>query len=200
MAGRRWFFEHSASQGASAASWVEPDGRLPRHMCMTNPSRHRQLAAGYLLLAMLSLLAVAACGSAAAPTGSAAAPSSSPSHSPAAKVSLTVVVRTHPGAKPQRWTLTCDPVGGTHPNAQAACRQLLGAKNPFAPIPRGIMCPMIPAGPQTGTAQVSGTYFGKPVSGTFSRQSPCGATRWAELGVVFGSSQAAQPVSGSPVN
>jgi hypothetical protein len=182
------------------SSWLEPDGRLPRHMCMTNPSRHRQLAAGYLLLATLSLLALAACGSAAAPTGSAAAPSSSPSHSPAAKVSLTVVVRAHPGAKPQRWTLTCDPVGGTHPHAQAACRQLLGAKNPFAPIPRGIMCPMIPAGPQTGTAQVSGTYFGKPVSGTFSRQSPCGATRWAELGVVFGSSQAAQPVSGSPVN
>jgi hypothetical protein len=52
--------------GARAASWLEPDGRLPRHMCMTFPSRHRQLAAGYLLLALLSLLAVAACCSAAA--------------------------------------------------------------------------------------------------------------------------------------
>lgn len=166
---------------------------------MTFPSRRWQLAAGYLLPAILSLVAVAACGSAASP-GSAAAPSSSPSHARAAKVSLTVVVRTHPGAKPQRWTLTCDPVGGTHPHAQAACRQLLAAKNPFAPIPRGIMCPMIPAGPQTGSAQVSGTYFGKQVAGTFSRQSPCGATRWAELGVLFGASHPAQPVSGSPVH
>lgn len=163
---------------------------------MTNPMRRWQLAAGFLLPALLSLVAVAACGSA-TPAGSAAAPSSSRSHSPSAKVSLTVVVKSHPGAKPQRWTLTCDPVGGTHPHAQAACRQLLAAKNPFAPIPRGIMCPMIPAGPQTGTAQVSGTFFGKPVSGRFSQHSPCGATRWAELGVLFGSSQ---PVSGAPVN
>lgn len=163
---------------------------------------HRRLAAGYLVPAVLSLLAVAACGSAGT-GGSAAAPSSSPSHSQAAhpaKVSLTVVVRAHPGAKPQRWTLTCDPVGGTHPHAKAACRELLAAKNPFAPIPRGIMCPMIPAGPQTGTAQVSGTYFGKPVSGTFSQHSPCAASRWARLGVVFGSAESAQPVSGSPVH
>jgi Subtilisin inhibitor-like len=168
-------------------------------MSMTIPMRRWQLAAGLLLPALLSLVGVAACGSA-APAGSAAAPSSSRSHAAqAAKVSLTVVVKTAPGAKPQRWTLTCDPVGGTHPNAQAACRQLLAAKNPFAPIPRGIMCPMIPAGPQTGTAQVSGTYFGKPVSGSFSQHSPCAATRWAELGVLFGSSHP-QPVSGAPVN
>ena len=164
---------------------------------MTIPMRRWQLAAGFLLPALLSLAGVAACGSA-APAGSAAAPSSA-NHQAAqeAKVSLTVVVKTAPGAKPQRWTLTCDPVGGTHPNAQAACRQLLAAKNPFAPIPRGIMCPMIPAGPQTGTAQVTGTYFGKPVSGSFSQHSPCAATRWAELGVLFGSSH---PVSGAPVN
>jgi hypothetical protein len=171
-------------------------------MGMTFPSRHRQLAPAYLLLAILSLVAVAACGST-GPAGSAAAPSSSPGHrqaAAAAKVSLTVVVKTHPGAKPQRWTLTCDPVGGTHPHAQAACRQLLAAKNPFAPIPRGIMCPMIPAGPQAGMARVSGVYFGKPVSGTFTQQSPCGATRWAKLGVVFGSSQPVQAVSGSPVH
>ena len=172
-------------------------------MCMTFPSRHRQLtAAGYLLPAVLSLLAVAACGSAGS-SGSAAAVSSAPSHrqaAPAAKVALTVVVQTRPGAKPQRWTLTCDPVGGTHPHAKAACRELLAAKNPFAPIPRGIMCPMIPAGPQAGSAQVSGRYFGKPVSGTFSQHSPCAASRWAELGVVFGSTQSVQPVSGSPVH
>jgi hypothetical protein len=166
---------------------------------MTTPSRRLRLAAAYLLPAILSLLAVAACGSAAG-TGSAASSSAPSQAAPAAKVSLTVVVKTGPGAKPERWTLTCDPVGGTHPHAKAACRQLLAAKNPFAPIPRGIMCPMIPAGPQAGSAQVSGTFFGKPVSGTFSQHSPCAASRWAELGIVFGSAQSAQPVSGSPVH
>jgi Subtilisin inhibitor-like len=174
-------------------------------MCMTSPSRPRQLALSYLLPAILSLVAVAACGSAASTgstsSGSAASTGATPSQAaPAAKVSLTVVVTTSPGAKPKRWTLTCDPVGGTHPHAKAACRQLLAAKNPFAPIPRGIMCPMIPAGPQQTTAKVTGTYFGKPVDGTFSRQSPCAASRWAELGVVFGSTQSVSGESGSPVH
>jgi len=169
---------------------------------MTSPSRRRQLAAGYLLPAILSLVAVAACGSAASTSsGSAASTGATPSHAaPAAKVSLTVVVTTSPGAKPKRWTLTCDPVGGTHPHAKAACRQLLAAKDPFAPIPRGIMCPMIPAGPRQATAKVSGTFFGEQVDGTFSQQSPCAASRWAELGVVFGSTQSSPGESGSPVN
>lgn len=199
MAGTKLAGVHSDAGGPRQASWLEPNGGRPRHMCMTTPSRQLRLAAAYLLPAVLSLLAVAACGSAAS-TGSAAS-SSAPSHAaPAAKVSLTVVVRSSPGAKPQRWTLTCDPVGGTHPHAKAACRQLLTAKNPFAPIPRGIMCPMIPAGAQTGTARVSGVYFGKQVSGTFSQHSPCSANRWAQLGVVFGSSQPVHAVSGSPVH
>ncbi|HTT51444.1 MAG TPA: SSI family serine proteinase inhibitor [Streptosporangiaceae bacterium] len=167
---------------------------------MRSPSWRQQRTPGYLLLAILSLVAAAACGSAAS-TGSAAPGSpASRSAAPAAKVALTVVVKASPGAKPQRWTLTCDPVGGTHPHAKAACRELLGAKNPFAPIPRGIMCPMIPAGPQSGSATVTGTFFGQQVSGTFSRQSPCAASRWAELGVVFGSAQSVTGVSGSPVH
>lgn len=154
--------------------------------------RHARPGAGYLLPALLCVLTAAACGSTAS-TGSAAKPAA-----PAAKVSLTVVVTPTPGATPRRWTLRCDPTGGTHPDAQAACRELLAAKDPFAPIPRGIMCPMIAAGPQRAT--ISGTYFGQRVETDFSRAG-CAAMRWAKLGAVFGSTGTGTGAeSGSPVH
>jgi hypothetical protein len=108
-----------------------------------------------------------------------------------------VVVKASPGATPKRWTLRCDPTGGTHPDAKAACRQLLAAKNPFAPIPRGIMCPMIAAGPQRAT--ISGTFFGQDVASNFARTG-CQATKWSQLGDVFGSGSGAGAESGSPVH
>ncbi len=148
--------------------------------------------ARYLLPAVLCVVTAAACGSVTS-TSSPPKPSA-----PAAKVSLTVVVTPTPGATPKRWTLRCDPTGGTHPDAKAACRALLAAKNPFAPIPRGIMCPMIVVGPQKAT--ISGTYFGQHVESDFS-QAGCEAARWAKLGAVFGSiGTGAGAASGSPVH
>jgi hypothetical protein len=149
--------------------------------------RPARSGAGYLLAAILCVVTAAACGSV---TSTSSAPK------PAAKVSLTVVVTPTPGTTPKRWTLRCDPAGGTHPDAKAACRALLAAKNPFAPIPRGIMCPMIVAGPQKAT--ITGTFFGQRVTSNFSRAG-CEATRWAKLGVVFGSTGSG-PASGSPVH
>lgn len=146
--------------------------------------------AGYLLAAILCVVTVAACGSV---TSTSSAPKAA---KPAAKVSLTLVVTPTPGATPKRWTLRCDPAGGTHPDAKAACRALLAAKNPFAPIPRGTMCPMIVAGPQKAT--ITGTFFGQRVTSNFSRAG-CEATRWAKLGVVFGSTGSGT-ASGSPVH
>jgi hypothetical protein len=159
--------------------------------------RHARSGAGYLLPATLCVITAAACGSA---TSTSSAPKSSASASaPAARVSLTVVVKASPGASPERWTLRCDPTGGTHPDAKAACRQLLAAKNPFAPIPRGIMCPMIAAGPQRAT--ISGIFFGQHVTSNFSRAG-CEAARWSELGDVFGfrAGSGAGAESGSPVH
>jgi Subtilisin inhibitor-like len=99
----------------------------------------------------------------------------------AAKVSLDIRV-IKPGAKPEHWTLRCDPAGGTHPNPQAACNALLHAKSPFAALPDHVMCPMIPAG--TNTATVKGTWFGKHVDTTFN-QSGCGMLRWKRIGEIF---------------
>ena len=155
--------------------------------------RHVRSGAGYLLPATLCVITAAACGSVTS-TSSAAGPSAS---APAAKVSLTVVVTASPGATPKRWTLRCDPTGGTHPDAKDACRQLLAAKNPFAPIPRGIMCPMIAAGPQRAT--ISGTFFGQHVASNFARTG-CQATKWSQLGDVFGSGSGAGAESGSPMH
>lgn len=167
-------------------------------MGMKSSLRHARSGAGYLLPATLCVITAAACGSATS-TGSASAPSTPSASATAAKVSLTVVVKASPGATPKRWTLRCDPTGGTHPDAQAACRQLLAAKNPFAPIPRGIMCPMIAAGPQRAT--ISGIFFGQHVASNFS-QTGCEATRWSELGDVFGvrAGSGAGGESGSPVH
>jgi hypothetical protein len=161
-------------------------------MCMKISSWPPRPGVRYLPLAALCVLAAAACGSVSS-TGTA-----QPSHqAPVAKVSLNVAVTPSPGAKPEHWTLRCDPAGGTHPHAKAACRQLLAAKNPFAPAPRGIMCPMMVSGPQKAT--VTGTFFGRHVDGQFSRLDGCASVRWSELGDVFGPVHGSQ-MNGSPVH
>jgi hypothetical protein len=157
---------------------AEPRGAAQRHKSMKLSSWPGRPAPWHLLPSTLCLVAVAACGS--VPGTATAKPSHTP---PPAKVSLNVVVTPSPGAKPERWTLRCDPAGGTHPDATAACRQLLAAKNPFAPIPRGIMCPMIVSGPQKAT--ITGTFFGRHVAATFSRLDGCASVRWSELGHVL---------------
>jgi len=73
-------------------------------------------------------------------------------------------------------------VGGTHPDAAKGCGVLLHAKNPFAPLPREIMCPVIATGARTAT--VKGTGFGRPVDAVFI-QNGCGLPRWAKIGQVF---------------
>jgi hypothetical protein len=69
-----------------------------------------------------------------------------------------------------------------HPDAAAACRALLRAKDPFAPVSKGLMCPMILA--STRVARVTGTYFGQQINTTFVRDG-CGNVRWAKIGQIF---------------
>jgi hypothetical protein len=147
------------------------------------------LFARYVLIGAVCVAAVAACGtvSSTSPSGAsspAAAPAPSAASSPAApKVSLDITVLGTPGTTARHWTLTCEPTGGTHPDAAAACIALLQAKSPFAPVPRGIECPMILA--SSGEATIQGTYFGQPVNTTI-RDGGCTLSRWAELGQLVG--------------
>jgi hypothetical protein len=129
------------------------------------------------LIAAACASAVTACGSSPATSGT-----SAPGSAAAAKVSLDITVTTAPGAPSKHWTLRCDPAGGSHPDAAAACAVLLKAKAPFATAPKGIMCPMIRVG--TKTAVVKGTYFGRHVDTTFL-PGGCGLAQWREIGQIF---------------
>ncbi|MBO2463324.1 SSI family serine proteinase inhibitor [Actinomadura violacea] len=59
-------------------------------------------------------------------------------------------------------TLDCEPTGGTHPDAEAACKDLINANGDFRRIPPEFAaCPTyyLPV-----TASVKGTWHGVPVS------------------------------------
>jgi hypothetical protein len=126
--------------------------------------------ARYLLIAVMCAAAATACGSKAASA-----------ISPPPKVSLDIKI-TGGAGKTEHWTLRCEPTGGSHPDAAAACRVLLGAKDPFAPVAKGFMCPMILA--STRVARVTGTYFGQQIDTTFA-QGGCQQVRWAKIGQIF---------------
>jgi hypothetical protein len=135
----------------------------------------------HFLIAAMCAAAATACGTLHASSPASPAAAGQPAAVRPAAVSL-VIKMTGPGGPPRRWTLRCDPVGGTHPDAAKACRVLLHAKNPFAPLPRGPMCPANAVG--TRTATVTGTWFGHPVDATFV-QSGCGLPRWTKISQIF---------------
>jgi hypothetical protein len=98
------------------------------------------------------------CGTATAPSAGSAG--SAGSHAPA-KATLSIQVIDRGQGKPTRWTLRCDPVGGTAPNPAALCKTLFGSKSTFILPRRHIMCPMIlVSGKQI---VVDGTWFGQKV-------------------------------------
>jgi hypothetical protein len=146
---------------------------------------HKRTGAGYLITTATCAVLVAACGSAAAPgsTGSAGGSAAgSGSSTQAAKTSLDIQVSHGGGTAITRWTLRCQPAGGTEPNPARACRVLDSVKNPFGPPPKGIMCPMIVAGAKK--AKVTGTFNGKPVNVTIY-DGGCWLARWAKYGQIF---------------
>jgi hypothetical protein len=93
---------------------------------------------------------------------------------------LTVTVDAGGGSSPTTWTLTCDPTGGDHPQAQDACDWLASAAgldpNPLEPVPGDVACTEIYGGDQT--ASVTGTLDGEQVSIAFDRTNGCEIARW----------------------
>lgn len=80
--------------------------------------------------------------------------------------SLTLRIGPLYGGAAKSVTLTCDPVGGTHPDATAACKDLTAAGGYIPNIPPALgACPeyWMPV-----IASASGTWDGRPVS--YARQ------------------------------
>jgi hypothetical protein len=146
--------------------------------------RKARAGAGYLLTAATCAIMVTACGSTAAPgsSGTGSSASGPGSSTQAAKTSLDIQVSHGRDTAITHRTLRCQPAGGTEPDPARACRVLAGVKNPFGPLPKGIMCPMIVAG--TKQAKVTGTWDGKPVNVTIN-DGGCWLSRWAKFGEIF---------------
>lgn len=96
-----------------------------------------------------------------------------------AKADLTISFKKSTSSSPQEWKLTCDPPGGNHPDAKAACAALAKNAKPFAPAAKS-PCTFIYGGPETAT--VTGTWQGQKIDTTFSRKNGCEIDRWTKAG------------------
>jgi len=193
--------EHPRGARQSSGRRLEPARESARPMAMKPQflqarSPHARIRQARVVVSRCVLGAacaalVAACGSVAAPASSAAGSGTS-SHSAAgsgtatttsaAKVSLVVSFSGSPSSAASRYTLRCDPTGGTEPDAAAACAKLLKITDLFSPLPPHVMCPMILA--NAGQVSITGYYFGKRVHETYL-DGGCDLARWSQLRQVF---------------
>jgi hypothetical protein len=136
--------------------------------------RNRGRLAGLLAVAAVPVLLAGCGGSSESDTVTPAGPVSS---APSTELTITV---DEGGGKTDDWTLSCDPAGGTHPKPAEACAALAAkGKTAIPPVSQGVMCTQIFGGAQT--AKITGTWDGKPVNASFSRQNGCEVTRWKAL-------------------
>lgn len=100
---------------------------------------------------------------------------------------LTISVSDGPGLPAVSWTLTCDPPGGTHPDAAAAAAVLNeiieSGLDPFAPVPADMMCTQQYGGPETAT--ITGTWRGRSVDASYNLTDGCEIGRWRRIRAVL---------------
>ncbi len=82
------------------------------------------------------------------------------------------------------WTLQCVPVGGDHPDRDAACARLAALDDPFGKVKHVPRCDEIP-GATPEVALIVGDFHGRLVEERFDRSSGCVFERWDRLGPVF---------------
>jgi hypothetical protein len=93
--------------------------------------------------------------------------------------SLVVSYKQTPQSQIQKWTLKCNPTGGTLPQAKNACKQLLKIAQPFAAPDPDQMCSQIFESEEVAT--VKGSWKGKKISAKYSKTNSCEIARWAAL-------------------
>jgi hypothetical protein len=140
------------------AGMPEPIRERGRQMSV-RPSGWKVVAAA-AAGAAACVLAAAGCGTAG--TSGTSGSGSTGAAQARSKIVLNVTLVHAPGQGRTRWTLRCDPPGGTDPDAAAACATLLRKKDPFAPQPgRHVNCPMIMVSDRQYV--VTGTWYGSKV-------------------------------------
>ena len=133
--------------------------------------------AGLVAVSLAAIAALSACGSDTSSDGG----GGGATDAPASKTSLTITVTPDEGAAPKTYQLTCDPAGGDHPQPEQACEAIAAAgTSVFEPVSSDQACTQVFGGPQQAT--VKGTYDGKDVDASFSRQNGCEIDRWEKLG------------------
>jgi hypothetical protein len=141
----------------------------------------RRVAVPFLLLSTL----LAACGDGETSTV-AGAPASSSTAASSSAAGSELVVELVPGqgeaAQTHRLSCTGEPAGDL-PDPAAACAQLTGQPDPFAPLAADVMCTQLFGGPQT--AHVTGRWAGEPVDLQLSRSDGCRIAQWDRLGALL---------------
>lgn len=103
-----------------------------------------------------------------------------PSTSDEPATSLSITMREVEGRGDRSaFTLTCEPVGGDLPTRIAACANLAGAADPFAPVPATTQCLQMIEGP--GLISVNGVWDGAAVKAQFSQINSCETDRFDQL-------------------
>jgi hypothetical protein len=119
--------------------------------------RDARLPGRFLLAAVIAgALAVTGC------SAGTSSPNTNGGGNPA-KVTLKFQMKNQTANTGKPETLTCDPAGGSQSGAASACSTLLKLKkkNPFAPVAKGIACPMLLR--SNRKILVTGTWFGVTV-------------------------------------
>ena len=120
-----------------------------------------------LLIAVV--IAAVGCGASSGAAGS----------TPATELTISFWPDGRGAAPPERWTLRCDPAGGTVPRAAAVCRQLLAMTRPFAPKAKNLVCTDQYGGPQQ--ALIAGTHRGNRVWTAIGMRNGCDISRAKRL-------------------
>jgi hypothetical protein len=100
-----------------------------------------------------------------------------------ASTSLHISVSNTGDLMAKKYTLRCNPAGGTLPQPASACRRLARLKAPFAPTPKNVACTEIYGGPQV--ALVRGRFRGRAIEAPFSRRNGCEIARWNRVSFLF---------------
>jgi len=141
------------------------------------------VAATFLLCLTILVAGLAGCGDQMNNQLGGGNPSAAPS-GPASSVgtgdtALTIEVNDGKGSV-ITWRLTCDPVGGDHPDPEAACQALAeNGATALPAVPKDQVCTQQVGGSQSAT--VTGIWQGQELNTRFNLKNGCEIARWKAL-------------------